>query len=202
MPTLTQYGQRPFQVFTIDDAFSARQIADWERLVAESARDDVKIRHSFPNNPTFRNGQIRRPNVAWDIFAGISHVFAPGSPAYFDGEGSWADFGFVDYIMYSEADSERQLGLHPDRGYESGVNASRVPKFTVLVYLTDGFEGGGTALLLDDDDDAEGGGRNPRTVLVPPRRNRALVFDASLSHSSQCAVPTRWIGTEITAKLR
>ena len=94
--------------------------------------------------------------------------------------------------MYEVGDS---FGLHTDTGLFYDRVRGEMSRWTLLIYLNDGFEGGETA-FYDTDTWAE-------TQRIVPRAGMALLFDIDLWHSGLPLLRGQkcWIGCEIIGKI-
>ena len=174
----------PFEVFTIDGAFSEK---DLEMLNSFSSQTSYSEERPFTNSG-FKNAKILKPDLASLIHSRI----CPALPSeYVDRSGkTWTFRGAGQHVFLAEMVPGDLFGLHTDTGSVYDEENKRFSKMTVLVYLTDDFEGGRTNFFTDS---------FVPTCSVVPKRGRVLVFDIDRFHEAGRVISgvKRWIGVEL-----
>jgi hypothetical protein len=176
-----------FEIFTVDALFEPAELRAWDAYVA-SAPTDAR---TFAVDASFKNGKVVDPVVARTLYRRL----APHLPAsYVDRAGvRWEFVGPPRHVMYAEVAPGQRFALHTDTGCWFDRDAGEESKFTLLLYLNDGFEGGHTRFYTHD---------FAPTVTVAPLAGRMLAFDIDLFHEGTPVTlgTKRWIGTEIVCR--
>ena len=182
---VTQYSDIPFEIFTLDDVFTSKEIEEFSRFVENA---DEKNRH-FSSSP-FKNGKIvheQYSNIMW------TKIKESLPATYKDRKGvTWVPIGVPYTIMYATIQANQRFGIHTDTGCVYDTKENMYSKFTVLTYLNDNFEGGQTTFYDTN---------FTKTVSISPRKNRTLIFDIDLYHCGEVVITGKknWIGTELVA---
>jgi hypothetical protein len=186
---VTHLTDVPFEVFTIDGAFSDAELdalaAFVERRCALTTPD-----RGFTNSP-FANGKLRLPALAASIHARVRSAL----PDVFADRGgrAWLLEGAGDHVFYARMVPGDRFGIHTDTGSFHDASTGARSRFTALLYLRDDFEGGETAFYADD---------FAPTCTVVPKKGRMLVFDIERFHAGQpvaSGVKT-WVGVELVGR--
>lgn len=91
------------------------------------------------------------------------------------------------YIFYAEIKQNQQFGIHTDTGSVYDKDKNEYSRFTFLIYLNEGFEGGETQFYSPN-------------VSITPKRGRTLFFDIDLLHKGNTVLSDStklWIGSEL-----
>ena len=180
MQQITQYGQRPFEIFTIPHLFDDK-VAEWKEYVASA-----DVRNRTFTCAEFKNGKMIRPDISglmWDRMK----PYLPET--YTDATGQrWKFTGTTKYIMYAMIEPNQSFPIHTDTGADYSNEAES--KFTVLVYLNDDFVGGRTQFYDDV---------FCKTRCVVPQPGVVVAFDINLFHAGMMVTQGTkyWIGTEL-----
>lgn len=176
---------KPFSVFTIDNAFTDEELTKLSGFVTEKLTGNVV--RSFTNSD-FLNGKMVDPTISHLLFSRIQ-PFLPNT--YEDHKGAtWKYVGATKTIMFAKVASGKHFGIHTDTGCEYDKVRNLFSKYTVLVYLNDNFTGGHTTFFSDD---------FQKLFSVAPKRGRILCFDIDMFHKGD-EVHTGsklWVGTEV-----
>ena len=183
---IQQYGNIPFEIFTIDNLYTDEEINFFKDYV-ENANDKNR---SFTSSP-FKNGKIIEPDFSSLMYSRIK-TFLPDE--YVDKKNiKWGFLECTKYIMYAKIRCGENFGIHSDTGCQYDVQMNKYSKYTVLTYLNDDYEGGNT-IFYDDN--------FKKTCEIKPRTNRTLMFDIDLFHQG-CKVlkgNKYWIGSELVCR--
>lgn len=113
--------KKPFQIFTIDNAFSDEELSDLTLYVHSEL--DKQEQRTFTSSD-FQNGKTVNKNIANSIYDKIKPFII------------YEPLDVIQTIMFAR--------VHTDTGYDNNS------KYTVLVYLNDDFEGGSTSFYDDN----------------------------------------------------
>lgn len=184
---ITQYSSVPFEVFTVDNLYSPKEINDFLEFVETAAVGN----RQFTSSP-FKNGKVVNKELSNTIFERLK-PYLPD--VYVDQHGKrWSFYGSPNIVMYAKLCTGQLFGIHTDTGCDYDEQTCRYSKFTVLTYLNDSFSGGQTTFYDNN---------FKITGVVSPRTNSTLVFDIDLFHKGeQVTNGTKyWIGTELVCTL-
>lgn len=183
---VTQYGSVPWEVFTVDGVFGegeARRLTEWV-----DSKDMRERKFSFAE---FKNGKIKEPELAGRMWERIGRVLGD---EYVDTGGErWEWVGACDNVMYAVVRAGQGFPIHTDTGCVWEGAGDVRSRFTVLVYLNDGFAGGRT-VFYDKGFHV--------TAEVEPRAGMAVVFDIDMFHAGEEVREgvKHWVGTEIVCR--
>jgi hypothetical protein len=176
MVVVVQYGRVPWEIFSIDDAIRDDVLDEFIRFVGSRS---AKSR-SFAHEVSFVNGKELYPLVSETIWKALK-PYVPDDVCK----------GPVDHVMYAVVDTGQGFPFHVDAGCVYDTCRNIFSGYTVLVYLTDDFEGG--SLNFYDDDG------NRIANVTTNVQGRIVCFDIGLYHAG--AIVTRgtktWLGTEL-----
>lgn len=182
---------RAHEVFTVDGVLSAEEAAVFRGFIDHVADDERRF-----SMAGFKNGKVVRDEWAhlmWERLKGAG-AFAEGV-RYVDGMGDeWEVVGACRNVMYALVHPGQGFPIHTDTGCVWEEDGDVRSRFTVLIYLNDGYDGGRTVFY--DDAFAVVG-------EVEPKEGRALVFDIDNFHSGEVVGEggsKYWIGTELVAR--
>lgn len=183
---MQQHSEHPWEVFTIDNVFSGQTLNDLEEYVHLSLQNKHR---RFSNDVKFKNAKEVNTDIADVIWKGI----LPHLPkAYISRDNCvWSFTGPTSHIMYSKITPEDGgFTIHTDTGCIYDTSQNQFSKFTVLIYLTDQYDGGQTTFYDDN---------FKKCFDIQPARGRVLVFDISRFHSGSPISHNEklWIGTEL-----
>jgi predicted 2-oxoglutarate/Fe(II)-dependent dioxygenase YbiX len=95
-----------------------------------------------------------------------------------------------------------EFGIHTDTGLcydiensiysRNFISGNKVPRYTVLIYLNDNFQGGQTIFYNDN---------FKETQVIIPKKGSALIFPMNIFHRGGKVTGTKyWIGCEFVGK--
>lgn len=180
---LKQWTNIEYEIFTIDDLFTDKEIDDMKSYVENASNDQ----RTFTYSP-FKNGKVISTEMSANIYRHLRAV--KGIPdCYKDRKGiKWELKGSSKYIYYAKLLPGQKFPIHTDTGSEFGAGGES--KFTVLIYLNDDYTGGCTQFytyLFE------------KTVSIQPKKGRTLIFDIDTFHAGEEVISgvKCWFGTEI-----
>jgi hypothetical protein len=179
---LEQKTDIAFEIFTIDDLFTDKEIEDMKTYIENASNDE----RTFTYSP-FKNGKVVDKEMSTKIYKKLCD--AEGIPdCYKDRKGySWELKGSSMYIFYAKLLPGQKFPIHTDTGSEFGEGGES--KFTVLTYLNDDYTGGCTQFYNYSFE---------KTVSITPKKGRTLIFDIDTFHAGEEVNGTKyWFGTEI-----
>jgi prolyl 4-hydroxylase len=178
--SITQYGTKPFQVFTIDGLFMDSDITDMRSYVLDALKQPIK---NFTCSD-FENGKVVDKKCSTMMYERIR----PFLPAIYDD--GWQYIGAADAVMFARICEGKHFGIHTDTGYMHDPKNNVFSKFTVLIYLNDDFEGGTTSFYSPDFE---------KLFSITPKTGRVLCFDIDEFHKGDVVTKgtKMWIGTEL-----
>jgi hypothetical protein len=144
-------------VYVIDGIFSEEEINLFKKFV--------------------ENQPVEHRPYSYAIDYSISFIIRNKLKQNFSIDRKWSTIKTLTWSFITVDDEP--LDRHRDNGFE--INS----RYSVLIYLTDGFEGG--ELVFDD-------------RVIKPQSNRTVIFDKNEYHSCMNVKNGErlWIGTEIT----
>lgn len=162
--------KKPFQVFTIDNAFSEAELSSLALYVNDQL--DKPQQRTFTSSD-FQNGKTVNKFIANYIYKKIKPFIADEL------------LNVIQTIMFAKVHAGKFFGVHTDTGYD--INS----KYTVLLYLNDDFEGGTTSFYDEN--------LTEKLFEIQPVKGRLLCFDINLFHSGDVVTKGTklWIGTEL-----
>ena len=187
--SVEQHSDIPFEICTIDGAFSEHEI---ESLALFVKREQNKNNtRTFTSSP-FVNGKVLAPKLASILYSKFAHVLPP---IFTDRNGKqWSFSQASRHVFYAVMVPGDMFGIHTDTGSEYDDVNSEYSKFTVLLYLGDDFNGGETSFFTDD---------YVSTAKIIPSKGRILAFDIDRFHKGETVVSGEklWIGIEIVCQV-
>jgi hypothetical protein len=186
MKTLEQYSDISYEIFTVDNMFTDKEIDDMKTYVEEAS----PFERPFTYSP-FKNGKVINEHMTKNIYKKLCDH--EGIPEYYkDRKGVvWNFKGCSKYIYYAKLLPEQKFPIHTDTGSEFGEGGES--KFTVLTYLNDDYTGGCTQFYTDS---------FHKTVSIVPKKGLTLIFDIDTFHAGDEVLKGTkyWYGTEIVCK--
>jgi hypothetical protein len=186
-PTIIQWSDVPFEIFTIDDLYSRHTLETWLTCIKSTSQSETR---PFTNSD-FINGKIIHPE--WSNIMGSTII--PLLPnLYTDRTNTqWAYISAAKYVMFAHIQTGQMFGIHTDTGCEFDDASQLYSKYTVLTYLNDDFDGGET-IFYDD--------LFEEKVTIKPKKGRTLLFDIEKFHKGNVVLSGEkyWIGTELVCK--
>jgi hypothetical protein len=178
-----------YEVFTIDGAFDEDDLGEMLKFVEE--REERRDTRSFTASP-FKNGKVLDEEFARFIYSRLKRFL----PTEFEDRNGvhWSMVGPGRNVFFASMVPGDRFGLHTDTGSEYNVVTSEASKFTVLVYLTEEFEGGRTSFYTD---------AFVPTCSIEPKRGRTLAFDIDRYHMGEpvSSGKKKWIGIECVCRI-
>lgn len=123
----------------------------------------------FESRPDIRNNDRVILDDVW-LADTIFNIIKKDLPQEFDG---WSLLRLNERFRFYRYSSGQEFKKHRDGAYV--VSETEESKLTLLIYLTDAFEGGSTKFFFKEKDDIE----------VKPVIGNILVFDHNLLHSGE-----------------
>jgi hypothetical protein len=188
----------PFEIATIDGAFTATEIAAMSAFVADRVSKSAAGgggggEAPFTASP-FSNGMLPHERLASSLFARIS---AELPKTYVDRAAKrWELVGPSRHVFYAAMRAGDLFGIHTDTGsvYSRDGKTLSCSKFTLLIYLGragEDFVGGATRFYTDD---------FVETACVRPEmKGRVLFFDIDRYHKADVVESglKSWLGFEL-----
>lgn len=185
MTVVEQHSSLPFEIATVDGLFTEAELDALADRVYSAEGAGPFTRASF------KNGKVVDRKTSALLFSRLQ----PLLPSHYtDAQGqSWQFVGGSRCIMFAELLQGQEFDLHTDTGCDYDPDKHEHSKFTVLICLTDAFQGGATQFFT----------RDFKTIgAVQNCRGRTLIFDIDLPHRG-CKVTSGrkvWLGNEIVCR--
>lgn len=171
------------EVVTLDDAFGEGDLEQMRRIIEEAGERG----RPFNLLTSFVNGKKADTTISSMLYERLRGALVP----YRDRCGiEWEPLRASEYIMYADITAGQQFGMHTDTGTVWDERAMEFSKFTLLIILNEGFDGGDTVFY-----DAE----YSHLCDVKHAKGRILLFDIDLPHVGATVTRGRktWLGTEL-----
>lgn len=182
-----QYSDIFFEIVTIDDLFSDKEINMFLEWISNNNGDDIR---PFTTS-NFKNGKIINPEIS-KLFYKKIRPYLPEK--YIDrNNDTWSYLDSCKYVYYSIIKENQNFMIHTDTGAEYDLDNNIFSKYTCLLYLNDDFTGGTTSFYTNE---------LKKTVTIQPKKGRLLIFDIDLFHAGDMVTSgiKNWIGTELICK--
>jgi len=159
---------------TISDFLSAKECDQFIRMSEERGYGDAPV--STPDGMVMMKDVRNNERVMIDDVAIATDLFdrtAPFIPTRF--KKKWEPVGLNERLRFYRYDIGQQFDWHMD-GYFERDNGDR-SFFTFMVYLNDGFEGGGTSFT-----DFSSPKKQYEGIKIVPHKGMALLFHHPIMH--------------------
>jgi len=165
------------KVITVDDFFSPDECDTYVSIIDGNRRDPNR---KFASGTTFYNDVIKDARLAWDLYGRATRWLVGVTSA-------------APYITMARFVQGEDFGIHTDTGTIDPRRREET-KYTMLIYLNEGYTGGKTLFYNND---------FTLAATVTPKKGMAVIFDIDTLHSAE-KVETGakyWIGCDLMGKI-